>query len=326
MRIRALVVICVLITLVWSAPLSSAPPGWPASLAIGTASPGGVYYDYGRELAAILTEALGIPVTAQSTQGSAQNAPLLEGGTVQLALVAMGTALRAWNGTGESAGGKQLRSMRALVPMFGTPFQLVTFRDSGIHSFADLANKRVGVGPAGGGSGTYGPLIFTALAVRATLRHGAWSMIGDQMRSRQLDAMMTAIGVPAPVIAELDASQPLAFIEMTPSEIVTLRKAMPELNATVMPAGTYPSQTEDYKTIGYFNFAVAHKNLPDDLVYAIVKAFFANHDRMIKVSPSARESVVENAKLITDIPFHPGAARYYREIGVQLPKGLVSTN
>src|SRR5262249_16375716 len=112
MRIRALVVICVLITLVWLAPSSSAPPGWPASVAIGTASPGGVYYDYGRELAAILTDALGIPVTAQSTQGSAQNPLLLEGGTVQLALVATGTALRAWNGTGKSVDGKQLRSMR----------------------------------------------------------------------------------------------------------------------------------------------------------------------------------------------------------------------
>jgi TRAP transporter TAXI family solute receptor len=151
-------------------------------------------------------------------------------------------------------------------------------------------------------------------------------MLGDQLRSHQLDAMMAAIGAPSPVIAELDASQPVVFIELTPNEIDTVHKAIPELGATVMPAGTYPSQTEDYKTIGYFNFAVAHKDLPDDLVYAIVKAFFASHERMIKVSSSARESVAENAKLITVVPFHPGAARYYREIGVELPKGLASTN
>jgi TRAP transporter TAXI family solute receptor len=164
------------------------------------------------------------------------------------------------------------------------------------------------------------------LAVPATLRHGAWSMLGDQMRSHQLDAITPALGVPTPMIAELDASQPLVFIKLTPSEIDTLRKAMPELSATVMPAGTYPSQTEDYKTIGYFNIAVASKDLPDDLVYTIVKAFFANHDRMIKASSPARESVAENAKLITVIPFHPGAARYYREIGVEVPAGLVPPN
>lgn len=93
-----------------------------------------------------------------------------------------------------------------------------------------------------------------------------------------------------------------------------------------MPTGTYPSQTEAYETIGYFNFAVAHKDLPDDLVYAIVKAFFANHERMIKASSSARESVAENAKPISVVPYHPGAARYYREIGVERPKGLASAN
>ncbi|HEX6441394.1 MAG TPA: TAXI family TRAP transporter solute-binding subunit [Stellaceae bacterium] len=326
MRIKAWAVACLAVSLAWAMPSSSAPPGWPASLTIGTASPGGVYYDYGREMAAILTEGLGIPVTAQSTQGSAQNAVLLEDGTIQLALFTTGTALRAWNGTETTGDRKQLRSMRALLPMYGTPFQFVTFEDTGIHSFADLANKRIGDGPAGGGSGTFGPLVFEALAIPATLRHGAWSMLGNQMRSRQLDAMMAAIGAPSPVIAELEASQPLAFIELTPSEIATVHKAIPELEATVMPANTYPSQKQAYNTIGYYNFAVAHKDLPDDLAYAIVKAFFANHDRMIKTSSSARESVADNAKLITAIPFHPGAARYYREIGVEIPKRPASTN
>jgi uncharacterized protein len=113
---------------------------------------------------------------------------------------------------------------------------------------------------------------------------------------------------------------------LTPSEIVTLRKAMPELGATVMPAGTYPSQTEDYKTIGYFNFAVASKDLPDDLVYASVKAFFTNHDRMIKASATARESVVENLMHNEFLPYHLGAVCYCREIGVELPSGLISPN
>ena len=326
MRIGAWTTVCVVMSLLWSAPSSSAPPGWPASLTIGTASPGGVYYDYGREVAAILTEALGIPVTAQSTQGSAQNPLLLEDGTIQLALTTTATALRAWNGTETTGDRKQLRSMRALFPLYGTPFQFVTFKDSGIHSFGDLANKRIGDGPAGGGSGAYGQLVFDALAVPATLRHGAWSMLGDQMRSHQLDAMMAAIGAPSPVIAELEASQPVVFIELTPSEIETVHKAIPELEATVMPAGTYPSQKQAYNTIGYYNFAVARKDLPDDLIYAIVKAFFANRARMIKASSSARESVADNAKLITVVPYHPGAARYYREIGVELPKGIASTN
>ena len=93
---------------------------------------------------------------------------------------------------------------------------------------------------------------------------------------------------------------------------------------SVVPAGSYPSLTADYKTIGLFNFGIASKDLPDDLVYAIVKAFYANHDRLVEANPAARESVVENLDRNTFIPYHPGAIRYYREIGVELPAALVS--
>jgi TRAP-type uncharacterized transport system substrate-binding protein len=68
-----------------------------------------------------------------------------------------------------------------------------------------------------------------------------------------------------------------------------------------------------------YNFAVVSKDLPDDLVYAIVKAFYANHDRLVEAQASARESVVENLKHNEFLPYHPGALRYYREIGVELP-------
>src|ERR1700732_4635478 len=74
----------------WTSSSSGAPPNWPASLTIGTASPGGVYYVYGQGLAAILTEALGIPVSALATQGPEQNILLLESGDAQVGFVTMG--------------------------------------------------------------------------------------------------------------------------------------------------------------------------------------------------------------------------------------------
>jgi uncharacterized protein len=140
--------------------------------------------------------------------------------------------------------------------------------------------------------------------------------MGSQMRSHQLDALAAASGVPMPLITEFDAAEPVDFIALGDDEIATLRKAMPELGVSVVPAGSYPSLKADYKTIGLYNFAVASKNLPDDLVYGIVKAFYANHDRMVSAHPSARESVVANLKRNEFLPYHPSAVRYYREIGV----------
>jgi TRAP transporter TAXI family solute receptor len=326
MRIAARTALCVMMLLAWPAPSWSAPPGWPASLTIGTASPGGLYLVYGGGLAPILSEALGIPVTAQATQGPDQNVLLMERGDAQLGFVTMGVALQAWNGTGDWTHGKQFRTMRALFPMFDTPIQFITDRDAEMKSLADLAGKRIGVGPQGGTSGTYMPLIFGALNVATTARYGSWETLEGQLRSHLIDAIAVSVGVPTPFIAKIDAEQPFHFIAPTADEIATLRNAMPELGISTVAAGTYPSLKSDYKTVGLFNFAVASKDLPDDLVYEIVKTFYANHDRMVAVHPAARESVVANLKRDEFLPYHPGAVRYYREIGVEVPAGLVPPN
>ena len=84
----------------------------------------------GQGLATILTEALGMPVPAQATQGPDQNILLIESGGAPVGLVTMGAALQAWNGTGAWTHDKQLRSMRALFQMYDTPFQFVVLKGS----------------------------------------------------------------------------------------------------------------------------------------------------------------------------------------------------
>jgi TRAP transporter TAXI family solute receptor len=302
---------------------ASVPANWPASLTIGTASPGGVYLVYGRGLAPILSEALGIPVTALATQGPDQNILLMEHGDAQLGFVTMGVALQAWNGTGEWTRDKQFRAMRALFPMYDTPFQFFTGADAGIKSLAGMADRRLGIGPQGSTGGAYTPLVFKALGIPVSLRYGAWETLSDQMHAHALDGMVVSAGTPTPIVAQLDADHAIRFVGPSDAEIDTARKALPELGVSIVPAGTYSLLKSDYKTIGLFNFAVASKDLPDDLVYAIVKAFYANHDRMVAVHSSARESIVDNLKRNEALPYHPGAVRYYREIGIDLPAALI---
>ena len=86
---------------------------------------------------------------------------------------------------------------------------------------------------------------------------------------------------------------------------------MPELGASVVPAGAYPSLTRHYQTVGLYNFAVAHRTLPDDLVYAIAEAVFANHDEMMQAHQGAADTVPSNFTRNTLLPFHDGAARWY---------------
>src|SRR5216684_3560923 len=137
MRLRLLVaVIATLLTIATSTSVPAAGPDWPKSLTLGTASPGGVYYIYGETLAQILTEQLGIAVNPLPTQGPVHNVKLVDSGGVQLGLITMGVGLQGWNGTGDWTNGKSFRDMRALFPMYDTPFQAVVLGRSGITTLA----------------------------------------------------------------------------------------------------------------------------------------------------------------------------------------------
>jgi TRAP transporter TAXI family solute receptor len=90
---------------------------------------------------------------------------------------------------------------------------------------------------------------------------------------------------------------------------------MPELTPSRIPAGTYPSLLRYYQTLGLYNFAVAHAELPDDLVYNVVRAVFENHEEMMEAHAAAAATVPANVDRNSFLPLHPGAIRYYRQIG-----------
>jgi uncharacterized protein len=146
--------------------------------------------------------------------------------------------------------------------------------------------------------------------------------LASQLTTDDLDAAAFVGGIPFPALAELSTTQPLDFIEPSAEHIAVIRKELPEISPSKVEAGTYSSLNRDYQTIGLFNFVVAHMDVPDDLVYRIVKAVFDNRNELMKAQPSAKETIPANIGRNTTLPLHPGAARYYREIGVAVPSGL----
>lgn len=289
----------------------SAEAHWPETLTIGTGSPGGTYYDYGAGLARLLTRKLNLPVLMRPTEGPTENIKLLEAGQIQLAFVTLGVAQQAWNGGGEWTGGKQFRAMRAVFPMYDTPFQFMVLQESGIQSIAEFTDKRVGIGPQGGTSGIYMPEFFKILKVSPAIRTGSWSDLAAAMQARSLDALAVGAGVPFPEFAELERKNKVRYLPLTAAQMVALRLAIPELGSSVVPAGAYPSLNRHYQTVGLYNFAVAHRTLPDDLVYAITAAVFANNDELMQIHHAAADTVPANFTRNTILPFHGGAARWY---------------
>jgi uncharacterized protein len=303
------------VTLIFSSLGRAAEPYWPDHLTIGTASPGGTYFVYGAGLAQILTRALDLPVVARPTEGPAENIALLEAGEAKLGFVTIGVALQAWNSTGVWTGKLPARKVRAIFPMYDTPFQFVALQDTNIRSVADMAGRRIGAGPRGGTSAIYFPEIFNALKISASFVYGDWADLASQVHARSIDVLAVAAGVPFPSFIELEFKDKVRYIAPSPEQLAALRLAMPELTPSRVPAGTYPSLLRHYQTVGLYNFAVAHADLPNDLVYNIVRVVFEKHEEMMEVHAAAAATVPVNLERNTFLPLHPGAIRYYRQIG-----------
>jgi uncharacterized protein len=291
-----------------------------------TGPPGGVYYIYGEALAQILTEKLGTPVNPSPTQGSIHNVKLLDSGGAQLGMITMGVGLQGWNGTGDWTGRKRFRNMRALFPMYDTPFQAVVLRRSGVTALEQLDKKRIGVGSRAGTGGAYIPAILNLLGISAEINYGSFDNMATEVLAGRIDAILTLLGTPVPAVQDVEAKEPVTFLNLSAEQIDAIRKAMPEFSPSKIPAGTYRLLDKDYVTIGVYNFAIGRADLPDDLVHDLVKAVFENQPRLLKAHPAASETLPQNVDKNTFLPFHPGAVRYYREIGISIPEPLAATN
>jgi uncharacterized protein len=295
---------------------------WPNDMTIGTASQGGTYFIYGNGFASFITEALGLNATGEVTGGPVQNVTLVETGDHLMGLVTMGPAYDAWMGKSELAPGLEHRSIRALFPMYQTPFQVVALRSSGITSVSDLNGKRVSVGPAGGTPGTYWPLFMEALGVQADVSYAGAADAAGQLQDGLIDAFAFAAGVPISAFAELAASQDVVMFGFNDEELPRVLEAYPAMAPLTIPAGTYAGHDYDQPTVALWNFAIAHEEMPDSLAYEITKLAMENPDRMVQIHAAAAETLPENWDKNTFMPFHPGAVQYFEEAGITIPDEL----
>lgn len=301
-------------------------PDWPNSLTLATASPGGVFYVYGEAVAKILTESLKIEVNPLPTQGSEHNVKLIESGDAQLGLLTMGSGLQGWTGSGDWTKGQRYRKMRALFPMYDNVFSFIASPHSGITTVAQFNDRNVGTGPRAGAQGSYVPAMLAAVGVSAKIGNAGWESLTAGLLDGRYDGIVMLSGTPSPILKQVETTEPLVFVSLTQEQIEKIRQAMPELTISQIGSGVYPSLDKIYTTVGLFAFAIGRDDLPDELVYQLVKAVFDNQPRLAQAISAATETIPQNAVKDTFLPFHPGAVRYYREIGIKIPDALIPAN
>jgi TRAP transporter TAXI family solute receptor len=234
----------------------------------------------------------------------------------------MGIANQAWNASAAWTKGKKFRDIRALFPMYDTPFHFVVLERSSIHAVRDMAGRKVGVGPKAGTPGTYFPLMFKALKIDADFQYGGAAAIADQLIEGKIDAFAFAAGLPIDAFSAIEDERNVRFIRYSDAEIAAIRKNFPELTEALVPRATYRQLGEDHKTLGTFNFFIVNRDMSEDLAYRITKTVLEHSNLILRGHASAKETVPANWDRNTFLPYHPGAVKYFADKGVKIPAHL----
>jgi uncharacterized protein len=286
------------------------------ALRLHAGAPGGTFLPYAQGLARFLDEAGAGPVTALESAGSNANLIAVDADPNALGL-ALHPALRdAVRGEGFSTG-LPLRNVRALFATYRTTYQLVA-RPGGPARVLDLDGKRVGVGAAGGADAALFQTLVRELFVRAIPVTGTAAQLAEALAEGRIDALWVGALSPIPAIAELTARIDARVFGLTAWEIARLVDRNDLLAPTLVPAGTYRGQSVAIATVASWNLLVAHKDLPEARALRIAQAVHATPDAAARIHATAAGARAADTAAIRGIPFHPGAARFFREAGYAL--------
>ena len=284
-----------------------------------TGGQSGVYYPLGVALSQIFSKDIpNARSTAQVTRASAENLNLLQAGRGELGLTLADALSDAWNGNEEAGFKSKLDKLRGLSATYNNYVQIVASADSGIKSLADLKGKRISVGAARSGTELNARAVFMAAGLAYTdLAKVEYLPFGESvelMKNRQLDATLQSAGLGVASIRDLATAIKIVVIPV-PADVIA-KIGNPAYQPSVIPANTYTGQTEDVATAAIPNFLVTHSGVSDDVAYQMAKAMYANLDTLYAAHNAAKAIKRENAIKGMPVPLHPGAERYYKEIGL----------
>ncbi len=295
-------------------------------ISIGTGGTGGVYYPYGGALAEIWTRHVeNVQAVAEVTGASVENVKLAHRGETVIGEVMGDVAYEAYYGLGRFKGKPQ--KIAAMFMMYPNVYHVVTLKKSGITKMADLKGKRVSVGSPGSGTEYMSSIVLNAIGVPYSsfeVKRLSFVENANALRDGTIDVGIWCVGPPTSSIMDLATTHDIRIIPFSQEEIQKVISKYKYYAPYTLPAGTYKGVDEDVVTLSVWNVAICYRDLPDDLVYKLTKAVFENTNYLIKVYPGARETTPENAVKYTPIPLHPGAVKYYKEVGIEVPQDKIA--
>jgi TRAP transporter TAXI family solute receptor len=284
-----------------------------------TGGQAGVYYPLGVALSQVYGKAIpDAKATVQSTKASVENLNLLQAGRGELAFTLGDSLSDAWKGIEDAGFKSKLDKLRTVAGIYSNYIQIVANADSGIKTLADLKGKRISVGAPRSGTELNARAVLKAAGLSyadfAKVEYLSFAESVELMKNRQLDVTLQSAGLGVASIRDLATSIKIVVVPI-PADVVA-KVGDPAYSPGTIPANTYAGQAEAVPTAAIKNFLVTHSGVPNDVVYAMTKATFDSLETLVAAHSAAKGIIRDEAIKSLPVPLHPGAERYYREVGL----------
>ncbi len=291
---------------------------------IGTGGVTGVYYPTGGAICRLVNKDRkehGIRCSVESTGGSIYNLNTIAAGEMDLGVVQSDWQYHAYNGTSRFEEAGPNKDLRAVFSIHPEPYTVVARVDSGVRNFQDLKNKRVNIGNPGSGQRSTTEVVLDALGwtvddfrLASELKPAEQSAA---MCDNRVDAIVYVVGHPNGSIQEATTSCDSVLVNVTGPEIDKLIAERDYYRTATIPGGMYRGNNEDTTTFGVGATFVSSVTVPEDVIYQVVKAVFDNFDDFKRLHPAFEN--LKKEEMVKDglsAPLHPGAVKYYKEVGL----------
>lgn len=292
-------------------------------ISIGTGGVTGVYYPTGGAICRLVNKNRkehGIRCSAESTGGSIYNINTVRGGELEFGVAQSDWQYHSYNGTSKFEDQGKFEGLRAVFSVHPEPFSVIARAGSGISSFEDLKGKRVNVGNPGSGVRATAEVVMDAYSMTMDDFSVAAELKGSEMAQAlcddKIDVMIYTVGHPAAAITEVSNTCDVDFVDVQGPVIDKLIEDNPFYRTAAIPAGMYKGQDADNNTFGVGATFVSSADVPDEVVYVVVKAVFDNFEDFKKLHPAFAN--LQEEQMISDglsAPLHDGAVKYYKERG-----------
>ena len=287
---------------------------------LATGGTGGTYYPFGGAIANIWnTKVENMNVTAQATGASAENLRLINKGEAEYAIVQNDVMDYAYNGTDLFAG-EELANIMTIGTLYPEVVQIAVSKDSGIKSVADFKGKRISVGDAGSGVEFNAKQIMEGYGLTfddIKKSNLSFKESAEGIQNGTLDGCFVTAGVPNAALQELAFTAGLTLVPVDGEAAKKICEKYGYYTQTTIPGGTYKGTDDDTPALAIKATLAVNSKLDEQTVYEMTKALFENLDELATAHAKGKEVSAKAAVTGVSVPFHPGAKKYFKEIGLE---------